>query len=83
MPNSLRSRLNKLVYKGLLEKDDLKRIIILPIDATNGDVVKAIFPDIKILEHGKTDICDAYIQIDIWDFAIFVSKDWWNAKFER
>lgn len=51
MPNSLRSRLNKLVYKGLLEKDDLKRIIVLPVDATNGDIMCLLFgKDINIVD---------------------------------
>ena len=53
-----------------------------PDNATNGDMIKAMFPNIKIHEHEKTDICDAYIQIDIWDFSICVSKDWWNAPYK-
>lgn len=56
--------------------------IIIPENATNGDMIKAMFPYIKIHEHEKTDICDAYIQIDIWDFSIYVSKEWWNAPYK-
>ena len=54
-----------------------------PKGTTNGDMIKTMFPDIKIHEHKKTDICDAYIQIDIWDFSIYVSKDWWNAPYKK
>ena len=54
-----------------------------PKDATNGNLMTAMFPDIKIREHEKTDICDAYIQIDIWDFSICVSKDWWDEPYKR
>ena len=54
-----------------------------PEDATNGNIMTTMFPDIKIREHEKTDICDAYIQIDIWDFSIYVSKDWWNAPYKE
>lgn len=54
-----------------------------PEDATNGDIMTVMFPDIKIREHEKTDICDAHIQIDIWDFSIYVSKNWWSAPYER
>ena len=57
--------------------------IPIPKGATNGDMIKAMFPNIKIHEHEKTDICDAYIQIDIWDFSIYVSKDWWNAPYKE
>lgn len=52
-----------------------------PKGATNGNMIKAMFPYIKIYEHEKTDICDAHIQIDIWDFTNYVSKDWWNAPY--
>lgn len=54
-----------------------------PEGTTNGDIMTAMFPDIKIREHEKTDICDAYIQIDIWDFSICVSKDWWDEPYKR
>lgn len=54
-----------------------------PKDATNGNLMTAMFPDIKIREHEKTDICDAYIQIDIWDFSICVSKDWWDEPYKQ
>lgn len=54
-----------------------------PKGATNGDMIKTMFPYIKIHEHEKTDICDAHIQIDIWDFTIYVSKDWWDTPYKR
>lgn len=57
--------------------------IPIPKGATNGDMIKAMFPYIKIHEHKRTDICDAYIQIDIWDFSICVSKDWWDAPYMK
>lgn len=58
-------------------------VIEIPKGATNGDMFEAMFPDIKIHKHEKTDICDAYIQIDIWDFSICVSEDWWNAPYKE
>lgn len=54
----------------------------IPDNATNGDMIKAMFPYIKIYEHEKTDISDAHIQIDIWDFTNYVSKDWWDAPYK-
>jgi hypothetical protein len=38
MPNSLRSRLKNLVYKGVLSQKDLDRIVIVPVDG-NGDLI--------------------------------------------
>lgn len=38
MPNSLRARLKKLVYKGVLTQKDLDRIVIVPVDGT-GDLI--------------------------------------------
>ena len=58
-------------------------VVLIPKNATNGDMIQAMFPNIKIHEHEKTDICDAYIQIDIWDFSIYVSKEWCNAPYKN
>ena len=85
MPNSLKCRLKNLVRKGLLSEKDLERIVIIPIDATNGDVIKAMFPSIDFTEmaftvHATTSVTSngvkGGISYDFW-------KDWWNAKFER
>jgi hypothetical protein len=64
---------------------DYQKIIMggipIPDNATNGNMIKAMFPDIKIHKHDKTDLCDEYIQVDIWDFSINVSASWWEAPF--
>ena len=82
MPNSLRSRLNKLVYKGLLSEEDLKRIIIIPPNATNGDVQKALHPKHEIKKF-KTLTGDNGIQFCAKNGNSLYREEWWNAKFER
>ena len=59
MPNSLKSRLKKLEHQGLLSKKDLKRIVIIPDRAKNGEVIETLFPDTKI------DLADNKV-IDWW-----------------
>lgn len=58
-------------------------VIEIPKGATNGDMFEAMFPDIKIHKHEKTDICDAYIQIDICDFSICVPENFWKAPYKE
>lgn len=66
MPNSLRVRLKKCVHKGILKDKDLQRVVIVPKDATNGDVFMHTFPEAPatITWHLET----AY-------------ADWWNAPY--
>lgn len=54
-------------------------------DATNGDVIKAMFPNIDFTEmtftiHATTSVTSngvkGGISYDFW-------KDWWNAKYKR
>ena len=65
------------------EKDDTETIFI-PRNATNGDVIKAVFPSIDFTEmaftvHATTSVTSngvkGGISYDFW-------KDWWNAKYK-
>jgi len=76
MPNSLKARLKKLVYQGILSQEDLDRIIVVSKDATNGDAIKALFPDVKCKneEEGydvETSLC----------FKKTFSGYWWNQNY--
>lgn len=87
MPNSLKCRLKNLVRNGLLRDRDLKRIIIIPQNATNGDVFMTMFPN--LIWHsvrgdliGKTS-ADMPIR-DRWQKNVFYcDTDWWEAPFSR
>lgn len=65
------------------EKDDTETIFI-PRNATNGDVIKSVFPSIDFTEmaftvHATTSVTSngvkGGISYDFW-------KDWWNAPFK-
>lgn len=44
---------------------------------TNGDVIKAVFPNTTVVEHeNKVDV----LRLD--GYTIFF-KEWWNAPYER
>ena len=53
--------------------------IVIPAGATNGDVIKALFPhhDIEIDEH------TGYLRIFYDDFYTTYPFKWWNAPYKR
>lgn len=72
MPNSLKCRLKKLVHKGLLSEKDLNRIIVVPYNATNGDMIKALFPN-----YYDIDLVEEYPSGNI-----YFNQDWWNTPYK-
>lgn len=48
---------------------------------TNGDMIKAMFPDAQIDYHEKSDLVDDYVTVFIKDCDTCqdYSLDWWNA----
>lgn len=82
MPNSLRSKLKKFVHNGLLKEEDLKRIIVIPPSATNGDVQKALHPKNEVKPY-KTMTGDNGIEFRVRNHTSLYREEWWNAKFER
>ena len=81
MPQSLGHRLKNLVRKGLLSEKDLERIVIIPIDATNGDVVIALHPNANVTKHFSE--CGEYVEFNDGKYVAKYNMLWWNAKFER
>ena len=58
--------------------------IIIPENATNGDIIKAMFPHIEI-----SDNCKEYYSVNIEDLekdkafnTIGFKKGWWNAPYK-
>ena len=58
--------------------------ILLPNNATNGDMIKALFPHISI-----EDNCQQYYSVDIENLsdnksfnAVGFRKEWWNAPYK-
>lgn len=51
-----------------------KRLQVLPDNATNGDMIKTMFPNISVYEHGST-----YSVNNEYNFNF----TWWNAPYKR
>lgn len=51
----------------------------IPDNATNGDVIKAIFPQIKVTEHKNPSI----VEIENMDGSNVYSADWWNMQYQN
>ena len=73
-------------YEGI--RDDLDRLFRengtpIPDNATNGDVIKAMFPKAYVddYDYGKDPVIDIY-GIDDAEY-ITLRKAWWNAPYQK
>ena len=59
--------------------------INIPEDATNGEVIKAMFPNAEYDYHEKSELVDAHVTVFINDCDTYqdYSMDWWNAKYKE
>ena len=63
--------------------DAFKEMRIIPSNATNGDMIKAMFPDV-IIEEGEDTVHLKYPTVNSDPlFFVQVSKKWWNAPFKK
>lgn len=55
----------------------------IPDNATNGDVIKAMFPNTEVddYDYGKDPVIDVY-GIDDTEY-ITLRKAWWNAPYQK
>lgn len=55
----------------------------IPEHATNGDVIRALFPDARVddYDYGEDPVIDVY-GIDDTEY-ITVRKNWWNAPYKK
>ena len=51
----------------------------LPRDATNGDIIKAMFPDVEVKE--KNNVYEIYFGVGTC--IQFFNHQWWNAPYKR
>ena len=67
--------------------DNAQKIIaqgtLIPDNATNGDAIKAMFPNAKVddYDYGKDPVIDVY-GIDDTEY-ITLRKEWWNAPYQK
>ena len=68
-------------FVELVVNDDRWDMVKIPADATNGDVIKAMFPDAKPIRAYNDSVF-----IRMWKpffVACELDTSWWNAKYER
>lgn len=56
--------------------------IIIPDNATNGDVIKAMFPNGKVIETEDGDLGYEILIDNKYSFCSWFDGVWWNAKWE-
>ena len=56
--------------------------ILLPENATNGDVIKAVFPNALISDYIVNDMTIIYLQ-DENESEMVVPEDWWFAPYKE
>lgn len=58
--------------------------IIIPKGATNGDMIKAMFPNCEQKEHMHNGYFEMYFDNDLKNASYMrVSKDWWNTPYKK
>lgn len=82
MPNSLKCRLKNLVRNGLLRERDLERIVIIPPNATNGEVLEKVFSMSEIIFDGLQEGYINFCMVSNFETINCVSKEWWNAPYK-
>ena len=72
------------VNKGIEEMglENIKNIILIKNRATNGDVVKAAFPNAKIVETDLEVFLYTGTREKDEDIQIF-DTEWWNAPYQK
>ena len=67
-----------------LEKLPTVQAVPIPDNATNGDVIKAMFPDATIYEETRGY---GYMYSDVVrcaeNYMLTYDKEWWNAPYKR
>lgn len=67
------------LFSAILRKDLIDRILEIPDNATNGDVIKALFPNIESRLDEKTGI----MLVKWVDGTTKTFKEsWWNAPYK-
>ena len=82
----------ELTYDRLLNEQhipnmDYKYLIIhgtpIPDNATNGDVIKAVFQQWKILDYADKDMIMFNIPMKVGCEFNACSREWWNAPYQK
>ena len=66
--------------KSILAIKQGRSYIKIPDNATNGDMTKAVFPNIDASVSGEGDVIDVY---ELGIYCQTFDLDWWKAPYER
>jgi hypothetical protein len=59
-------------------------VISIPEGATNGDMMKAMFPDAKVNNTKYSYVVEVKLPYHSkYDTGLLFDKDWWNAPYKR
>ena len=61
----------------------MRVLIDIPDNATNGDVIKAMFPNTKIITQYDNPFGDRFIVFTLNNEDQQVNIEWWNAKYKE
>lgn len=83
MPNSLRCKIKHLYHNGTLTERERDRILkaleLIPDNATNGDVICALWNVSVVYEKGCYRIIRGG---ERWSSILKFSEEWWNAPYK-
>lgn len=66
------------VVEIILDEAPTLDVIVIPENATNGDMIKAMFSSASFVEVEYVPI----IRMRVGDYYIDFTKDWWNAPYK-
>ena len=67
-----------VLNKRLIDYENVEEVVVINKNATNGDIIKALFPHIETFEPNKYEI--AIKQGLGW---LAFKKEWWNEPYKR
>ena len=69
--------MNKAEYEAELKHMEKSKCVLIPEDATNGDVIQILFPDVDIIK-GYGEV---HIIVDRFE-SVPMSYELWNKKYK-
>lgn len=61
----------------------MNKIIVIPKRATNGDVVKLMFPEVQIDKEAVKELDVVRVFLDNKYVPNYFTNEWWNAKYKE
>lgn len=76
---ALEEKIVNLEYDLHIAREQLKNAIIIPEGATNGDMIKAMFPNVECREDRLGNV---FVVSDAQLGYIVFRESWWNASYK-